>query len=120
LHCKLVKHPPIRGQPSPILGIAPACPQGRLAPSSSDSGTTGSMLFDFYWGYELYPRIGRHFDIKTWVNCRMWVLRWRLLFCCHGCKQPVLTTGRNVCVVQASWGGAALMLKTMLLSYAGA
>lgn len=24
--------------------------QGRFAPSSSDSGSTGSLIFDFYWG----------------------------------------------------------------------
>ena len=24
--------------------------QGHLAPSSSDSGTSGSLVYDFYWG----------------------------------------------------------------------
>merc|ERR1712110_413709 len=31
--------------------------KGRFAPSSSDYGTTGNPVFDYYWGSELYPRI---------------------------------------------------------------
>lgn len=26
------------------------CLQGHFAPSSTDSGSTGSIIFDFYWG----------------------------------------------------------------------
>ena len=53
--------------------------KGHLAPSSSDSGSTGSLLYDFYWGMELYPRIGAAFDIKTWTNCRMGMAGWASL-----------------------------------------
>ena len=53
--------------------------KGHLAPSSTDSGSTGSLLYDFYWGMELYPRIGTVFDIKTWTNCRMGMAGWASL-----------------------------------------
>nr|AFK45412.1 unknown [Lotus japonicus] len=32
--------------------------KGHLAPSSTDSGSSGNIIIDFYWGMELYPRIG--------------------------------------------------------------
>lgn len=43
--------------------------KGHIAPSSSDSGSCGSLLYDFYWGMELYPRLGP-LDLKTFTNCR--------------------------------------------------
>jgi 7-dehydrocholesterol reductase len=68
--------------------------KGRWAPSSSDSGHTGSFLFDFYWGMELYPRFGRIFDIKTWTNCRMGMGGWAFLTLCYAVKQAqVSSTG---------------------------
>jgi hypothetical protein len=30
--------------------------QGYVAPSSSDSGTTGSLVYDYYWGKETLMR----------------------------------------------------------------
>jgi 7-dehydrocholesterol reductase len=66
--------------------------KGRYAPSSSDSGHTGSFLFDFYWGMELYPRLGRHFDIKTWTNCRMGMMSWAVLTLCYAAKQASLSS----------------------------
>jgi 7-dehydrocholesterol reductase len=30
--------------------------KGHVAPSSSDSGSTGNILQDFYWGMELYRK----------------------------------------------------------------
>ncbi|KAL4519326.1 hypothetical protein Ndes2526A_g00418 [Nannochloris sp. 'desiccata'] len=66
--------------------------KGRWAPSSSDSGHTGSFLFDFYWGMELYPRLGPHFDIKTWSNCRMGMGSWAFLTLCDAAKQAELSS----------------------------
>ncbi len=67
---------------------AAACTQqGKYAPSSSDSGGTGSLVYDYYWGRELYPRIGRHFDLKTWTNCRMGMMGWGVLVLCYAAKQ---------------------------------
>ena len=45
--------------------------KGRILPSSTDNGTSGSVLFDYYWGTELYPRV-LGWDIKMFTNCR-WV-----------------------------------------------
>ena len=38
-------------------------------------------------GRELYPRIGKDFDIKTWTNCRMGMMSWALLPLCYIAKQ---------------------------------
>ncbi|EIE25799.1 sterol delta-7 reductase DWF5 [Coccomyxa subellipsoidea C-169] len=64
--------------------------KGKYAPSSSDSGSTGSLMYDYYWGMELYPRIGRHFDLKTWTNCRMGMMGWGVLVLCYAVKQHEL------------------------------
>uniref|UniRef100_A0A061S7K6 7-dehydrocholesterol reductase n=1 Tax=Tetraselmis sp. GSL018 TaxID=582737 RepID=A0A061S7K6_9CHLO len=61
--------------------------KGHVAPSSTDSGSTGSLLYDYYWGMELYPRIGRSFDIKTWTNCRVGMMGWGILILCYAAKQ---------------------------------
>eukprot|EP00884_Botryococcus_braunii_P019397 jgi/Botrbrau1/6140/Bobra.331_2s0033.1 len=64
--------------------------KGRYAPSTADSGTTGSLPYDFYWGMELYPRLGRRFDLKTWTNCRMGMMGWAVLILCYAFKQHQL------------------------------
>eukprot|EP01023_Acetabularia_acetabulum_P035220 TRINITY_DN3320_c0_g1_i2.p1 TRINITY_DN3320_c0_g1~~TRINITY_DN3320_c0_g1_i2.p1 ORF type:complete len:490 (+),score=58.16 TRINITY_DN3320_c0_g1_i2:102-1472(+) len=61
--------------------------KGLYFPSSSDSGTNGSLVYDYFWGTELYPRIGKHFDIKTWTNCRVGVMSWSILPLCYMVKQ---------------------------------
>ena len=72
--------------------------QGRTAPSSSDAGTTGSLLYDFYWGMELYPRLGCGFDLKTWTNCRMGMMGWAVLVLCYAAAQarPLSSSRRNL------------------------
>ncbi len=45
--------------------------KGSVFPSSTDNGTSGNVLFDYYWGTELYPRV-LGWDIKMFTNCR-WV-----------------------------------------------
>ncbi|XP_050400288.1 uncharacterized protein LOC126817380 [Patella vulgata] len=52
--------------------------KGLFAPSSSDSGSSGNLIFDYYWGTELYPRVFG-FDIKTFTNCRFGMMVWALL-----------------------------------------
>lgn len=44
-------------------------------------------------GMELYPRIGKHFDIKTWTNCRMGLMGWGVLALCWAAKQIQLNNG---------------------------
>jgi len=63
--------------------------KGHLAPSSSDSGSSGSPLFDFYWGMELYPRIGP-LDLKTFTNCRFGMMAWSYVILCFAVKQQQL------------------------------
>ena len=52
--------------------------KGLMMPSSTDSGSSGNPLFDFYWGTELYPRICG-VDVKTFTNCRFGMTVWPLL-----------------------------------------
>ena len=52
--------------------------KGLVAPSSTDSGSSGNLIFDFYWGTELYPRIFG-LDIKVFTNCRFGMTVWPLL-----------------------------------------
>ncbi|KAG2658314.1 hypothetical protein PVAP13_1KG248000 [Panicum virgatum] len=60
--------------------------KGHVAPSSSDSGSSGNLIIDFYWGMELYPRIGKYFDIKVFTNCRFGIAHDRAgFYICWGC-----------------------------------
>jgi len=52
--------------------------KGRLAPSTSDNGTSGNIIFDYYWGTELYPRVFG-VDIKVFTNCRFGLTVWALV-----------------------------------------
>ncbi|KAG6758737.1 hypothetical protein POTOM_039097 [Populus tomentosa] len=61
--------------------------KGHLAPSSTDSGSSGNMIIDFYWGVELYPRIGKNFDIKVFTNCRFGMMSWAVLALTYCIKQ---------------------------------
>ncbi|BBN01504.1 7-dehydrocholesterol reductase [Marchantia polymorpha subsp. ruderalis] len=64
--------------------------KGHLAPSSTDGGTSGNVLVDFYWGMELYPRIGKWFDIKQFTNCRFGMMSWEVLALTYCIKQVEL------------------------------
>ncbi|KOM27216.1 hypothetical protein LR48_Vigan406s002600 [Vigna angularis] len=61
--------------------------KGHLAPSSTDSGSSGNIIIDFYWGMELYPRIGKYFDIKVFTNCRFGMMSWAVLALTYCIKQ---------------------------------
>lgn len=52
--------------------------KGLLWPSSTDSGSSGNPIFDYYWGTELYPRVAG-VDIKVFTNCRFGMTVWPLL-----------------------------------------
>jgi 7-dehydrocholesterol reductase len=52
--------------------------KGHIAPSTSDSGGTGSFVNDFYWGMELYPRLLWWWDVKQLTNCRAGMMFWPL------------------------------------------
>ncbi|XP_059280999.1 7-dehydrocholesterol reductase-like, partial [Lycium ferocissimum] len=61
--------------------------KGHVAPSSTDSGSSGNIIVDFYWGMELYPRIGKDFDIKVFTNCRFGMMSWAVLAVTYCIKQ---------------------------------
>jgi len=63
--------------------------KGKYFPSSSDSGTTGNFLFDFYWGTELYPRIFG-WDVKMFTNCRFGMMGWPVILLSFAAKQHQL------------------------------
>nr|CAB3446562.1 unnamed protein product [Digitaria exilis] len=65
--------------------------KGHVAPSSSDSGSSGNVIIDFYWGMELYPRIGKYFDIKVFSNCRFGMMSWAVLALTYCIKQLALS-----------------------------
>lgn len=63
--------------------------KGRFFPSSTDSGTSGNIIFDFYWGTELYPRI-LGWDVKMFTNCRFGMMGWGLIILSCAAKQNEL------------------------------
>lgn len=55
--------------------------KGHLWPSPGVFGSSGSPVFDFYWGIELYPRFGLDdsLDLKTLVNSRFGLFLWQVV-----------------------------------------
>jgi 7-dehydrocholesterol reductase len=52
--------------------------KGFYFPSGPDSGPSGNgLLFDYYWGGELYPRLWG-VDVKVLANCRFSMTYWML------------------------------------------
>lgn len=63
--------------------------KGIVFPSSTDSGATNNILFDYYWGTELYPQVfGIH--IKKFITCRFGMMSWGLLLLSYCAKQAEL------------------------------
>ena len=59
--------------------------KGHVAPTDEDSGSCGNVIYDFWWGMELYPKIGP-LNIKQFTNCRFGMMAWAILpviFACH-------------------------------------
>jgi 7-dehydrocholesterol reductase len=63
--------------------------KGYWFPSSSDAGSSGNLIFDYYWGTELYPRI-LGWDVKMFTNCRFGMMGWPLLLLSFAAKQQQL------------------------------
>lgn len=63
--------------------------KGRMAPSSSDAGISGSLLFDYYWGTELYPVV-LGWNVKHFINCRFGMMSWGLFLISYAAKQQTL------------------------------
>nr|XP_050027652.2 uncharacterized protein LOC126522856 [Dermacentor andersoni] len=80
--------------------------KGLTSPSPGEHGPSGSAVFDFCWGLELYPRVGKRFDVKLWTNSRFGMMLWQLLVLVSW-KAQVETTGWNwamavVCFLQTA------------------
>lgn len=60
--------------------------KGKYAPNSVDRGISGSLIFDYYWGIELYPRV-LSIDIKQLTNCRLGMMSWAVLIISFAAKQ---------------------------------
>jgi 7-dehydrocholesterol reductase len=63
--------------------------KGRFHPSSTDSGITKNVLFDYYWGTELYPRV-LGWNIKQFITCRFGMMSWGLFLISYCAKQAEL------------------------------
>ncbi|NDE82829.1 MAG: 7-dehydrocholesterol reductase, partial [Chlamydiia bacterium] len=57
--------------------------------SSSDSGSSGNPIFDYYWGTELYPRVSG-WDVKKFINCRFGLVAWSFIIISFAAKQHQL------------------------------
>lgn len=62
--------------------------KGRLTPSPGEHSTSGSFIFDFFWGIELYPALGR-INIKHLTNCRIAMMSWPLILFSYAAAQHV-------------------------------
>lgn len=67
--------------------------KGHCAPSTTDSGTTGSWITDFYWGMDLYPNIAG-WDVKQFTNCRAGMMFWAVAVLSFCYKNMQLHQGR--------------------------
>ncbi len=63
--------------------------KGRYAPSSTDCGSSGNFIFDFFWGMELYPRFFG-WDVKMFTNCRFGMMGWGIIILSFAAKQNEL------------------------------
>ena len=63
--------------------------KGRFFPSSTDAGITNNILFDYYWGTELYPQI-LGWNIKKFITCRFGMMSWGLFLLSYCAKQVEL------------------------------
>jgi 7-dehydrocholesterol reductase len=52
--------------------------KGIRSPSTTDAGRSGNVVWDFFWGVELHPRV-LGVDLKQLVNCRIAMLGWSVI-----------------------------------------
>lgn len=60
--------------------------KGVHAPSSSDNGRSGNLVFDYFWGVELHPTIWGE-SLKQYVNCRLSMMGWSVIVISCAAKQ---------------------------------
>lgn len=52
--------------------------KGRLAPTDPDSGPSGHVVSDLFWGIELHPR-ALGVSVKQWLICRCSMMAWSVV-----------------------------------------
>jgi 7-dehydrocholesterol reductase len=75
--------------------------KGRFYPSSTDSGISGHFIFDYYWGTELYPMLGK-INLKMFINCRLGMMSWGILIISFAAKQTELYGLSNSMLIAVS------------------
>lgn len=75
--------------------------KGSRSPSSGDAGRSGNIIWDYYWGVELHPRIGP-VNLKQLINCRIGMMGWSVVLLSFAAQQYEdigrVTTSMLVCV----------------------
>ena len=66
--------------------------KGNVAPSSTDCGTNGNWIIDYYWGVELHPRV-LGWDVKMFTNCRFGMMFWAVAPICFAAKNMQVNDG---------------------------
>ena len=72
-----------------ILGSFLLYFKGVWAPSTRDAGSTGRVVWDYYWGMELHPRI-IGIDIKQLGICRLAMMGWVVILLSCVAKQTAV------------------------------
>jgi 7-dehydrocholesterol reductase len=60
--------------------------KGVNAPSSSDNGRSGNVVWDYFWGVELHPTVFG-VSLKQYVNCRLSLMGWSVIVVSCAAKQ---------------------------------
>lgn len=63
--------------------------KGVFAPSTSDASRSGNLIFDYYWGVELHPRL-LGVSLKQLFNCRFAMMGWSVILLSFAAKQHAL------------------------------
>ncbi len=75
--------------------------KGRFLPSTTDSGITNNMIFDYYWGTELYPQVFG-WSIKKFITCRFGMMSWGLFLISYCAKQSEMDGLSNSMVISVA------------------
>ena len=59
---------------------------------TTDSGSNGSVVVDYYWGVDLYPKLWG-FDVKQMTNCRFGMMYWAVGILCYAHKNMEINGG---------------------------
>ena len=75
--------------------------KGRIKPSPGEHSMTGNLIFDFFWGIELYPAIFR-LNLKHIINCRVAMMSWSIILISYAAAQNVFFGLTNSMLVSVS------------------